>query len=308
MKKGFTLVELLVVIAIMGILVGLLLPAVQQAREAARRMQCTNNLKNLGLALLNYESAMQSLPAGRMGCDGSCPDQGNTQTSDKRYGSSAFLRVLPYLEQMALYTLCNDGRVFPVGNDSTVSGWQQAGMKEALQKDAPTVFWCPSSTAARKYQGIESFVAEMGISSYATCAGTQGGISHNAKYFNDGVFYYVKNHTLGEIRDGLSQTFFAGEVIEGHTDNSRNLWFYANRHESSFRTTDNPMNTPPGTGSLLDLYGIQLNGAFASEHPAGVHFVFGDGHVEFLSEGIDISVYRYLSTRSGNEVFTRDSP
>ncbi len=106
-RSAFTLVELLVVIAIIGMLVGLLLPAVQQAREAARRMQCTNNEKNLTLALLNHESANKSFPPARMGGDGTLPN-GNSQPGDQRYGSSAFLQCLPQLEQQGLYQQLND--------------------------------------------------------------------------------------------------------------------------------------------------------------------------------------------------------
>ncbi|MEM7314319.1 MAG: DUF1559 domain-containing protein, partial [Planctomycetota bacterium] len=109
---GFTLVELLVVIAIIGILVALLLPAVQQAREAARRIQCTNNLKQIGLAIANYESAQKKLPPGRPGCDASNSILCRYQPRDEKMGASGFVYMLPYLEEAALqeqYELAGTG-------------------------------------------------------------------------------------------------------------------------------------------------------------------------------------------------------
>ncbi|MDO4629369.1 MAG: DUF1559 domain-containing protein [Planctomycetia bacterium] len=307
MKRAFTLVELLVVIAIIGMLVGLLLPAVQQAREAARRMQCTNNLKNIGLGLLNHESSMQKFPPGRLGGDGSIPGT-NSNPAEDRYGSSAFMRIAPQLELNSIYMACNEGKVFPAKTDSTTSDWTKCleNAKELLQQECPSVFWCPSSTATRLNQGTLDSFGGYGTGCYATCAGTKGALSNDAKYKNDGVFYYIKHTALCEIKDGMSQTFFAGEVVQSDTDDSRCLWFLGNRHETCFRTTDNPVNTPPGTGSTLNLYGAKVNGAFASEHPSGANFLYGDGHVEFIAEGIDIDTYRYLSTRAEGEATSRN--
>ena len=102
-RNAFTLVELLVVIAIIGILVSLLLPAVQQAREAARRMQCSNNLKQIALALANYESGVGVFPPGRMGCDGWTQDVCKDNPGIQRPGTSGFVMILPQLEQQNLY-------------------------------------------------------------------------------------------------------------------------------------------------------------------------------------------------------------
>ncbi|MDO4574434.1 MAG: DUF1559 domain-containing protein [Planctomycetia bacterium] len=303
---GFTLVELLVVIAIIGMLVGLLLPAVQQAREAARRMQCTNNLKNIVLAMLNHESAHQSFPPARMGCDGTCPDLGNSQPSDQRYGSSGFLQVLPQLEQQSLYDSLNYGKILPTSEDSTVSDWKnvKSVVTSTYLATRPAVFICPTSTMLPTYESNTKYATGC----YAMCAGTNGPstttgpIGNDVKYKNDGVFFYRKRMNVAEIRDGLSRTLFIGEVTNGHQAGATNAWFQSSRHIDCFRTTDNPLNTPFEQGVVLELYGYKANGAFASEHAGGANFAFGDGHVEMLHEGIDhTGVYQPLSTRAGSE-------
>ena len=103
--------------------------------------------------------------------------------------------------------------------------------------------------------------------------------------------------------DGLSNTIFVGETVEGHKREARNIWTQAGRHLSSLRTTDNPMNTATGSGVTVDLYGYSTNGCFASKHPGGSQFAFGDGHVLFVSEDIDLQTYRAISTRGDNDVF-----
>jgi prepilin-type N-terminal cleavage/methylation domain-containing protein len=159
--SGFTLVELLVVIAIIGILVALLLPAIQAAREAARRSQCVNNEKQIGLALLNYESTHKAFPAGRHGCDNSvenfvgCEPVKTIEPSEM----SAFVKILPFLEEQALHDLLTtvDASTFktpykiiwPAGEDKStdLQLWAQPRLQEALNR-RPTPFVCPSSDSA----------------------------------------------------------------------------------------------------------------------------------------------------------------
>lgn len=304
-RSAFTLVELLVVIAIIGMLVGLLLPAVQQAREAARRMQCSNNEKNLALALLNHESANKSFPPARMGGDGTLPN-GNTQPGDQRYGSSAFLQCLPQLEQQGLYQQLNDGKIFPAVSDSTTSDWTKVkDSATALLITRPSVFVCPSSTSLPTLESN----AKYATGTYACCAGTHGPsdsggpISFKVKYENDGMFFYWNRVKQSDIKDGTTQTIFLGEVTDAEKAGSQNTWFQGSRHLDCFRTTDNPLNTKYEQGVVCNMYGYKASGAFASEHTGGAFFAFGDGHVVFLSESIDVKeVYRPLSTRAGGEV------
>lgn len=294
--RGFTLIELLVVIAIIAILVALLLPAVQQAREAARRSSCKNNLKQLGVAFANYEETHNIFPPGRLGCDGINTGPCNGNPANTRVGMSAFVHLLPQLEAKNLYEQFDLNSIVwgPAAN------WRNANRTGIEAR--PTFLLCPSDVS-EPY--IVSGADRYATASYALNHGTMGpsnGISGNMKVFNTGMFVYKTPFQGRHVTDGLSNTMFAGEVQAAHTGESQNIWTQASRHLSCLRTTENPPNTPPGTGITTSPYGVRLNGAFGSEHTGGCQFVFGDGHVSFLSENISLSVYRALSTRSGHEV------
>ena len=309
-RSGFTLVELLVVITIIGILIALLLPAVQAAREAARRAQCANNLKQITLAILNYESQHGVIPPVRMGCDGHCP---GTQCDDvdssgnyyETVGHSFLVCILPFIEQQGLH----DSFDFTNGpwrthNDSWVSNNRQA-----IGTVVPA-YRCPSDGSLKtivydpwfpSYPGVK-----MAIGSYAGVTGTYGpsygSDCIHVKTRNNGVLgRYRMATSVAEVRDGLSNTMFVGEVVDGHIDDSWNIWSYAGRHLYCMRSTENPLNTFPGEPFCFAHAEYCANGAFASRHPGGAHFSFGDGRVQFLSEGIDLNTYQALATRAGGE-------
>jgi len=300
LARGFTLVELLVVIAIIGVLVALLLPAVQAAREAARRMQCGNNMKQIITALHAYVSSTGVFPPGRVGNDlGSAPQH-------EKVGTSGFVMILPHIEQQALYDMFD----FSDGPWTYNDTWYQ-GSNSAAIAERPQVYVCPSDESEPFSEntvvgGSYKIDGEAATGSYALVAGTigaAGGLSNVIKYSNTGVFFYSETMTIGDITDGLSHTVLVGEVVEGHTKNSSNIWSRSLREMDSFRSTSNPLNTWPSEPIYMSNYGLKVNGAFASRHPGGANFAFGDGHVEFLEENIALDVYRALSTRDGNEVF-----
>lgn len=299
--SAFTLVELLVVIAIIGILIALLLPAVQAAREAARRAQCTNNLRQIGLAMANYESSFRCFPPGRVGCDGSprCP------LLPQRVGTSALVMILPFLEMQPLY----DSFDFSDGPWTYSATWVHANA-DAIAQSVPG-YLCPSDnsephanpltyTAAGSYN-TQGHKAATG--NYSPVAGSLGVTpSDPVKYANDGVFYYLRAHRVRDVRDGLSKTMFVGEAVATHTPESSNVWTRALRLMDCQRTTHNPLNTPAGEPEYYNASGLKLNAAFASRHPGGANFVFGDGHVTFISDNIDLGSYRALSTRAKGDV------
>jgi prepilin-type processing-associated H-X9-DG protein len=138
--------------------------------------------------------------------------------------------------------------------------------------------------------------------SYALVSGdVRPGTGQQYKFLNTGVFMYWRTFTTAEIRDGLSNTMFVGEVIDTHTSPSPCAWTYAARYWT-LRSTANPLNTPPGTGLYLvpDAAG-DSNAAFNSRHPGGANFAFGDGHADFIQDSIDLATYQALSTRDGSE-------
>lgn len=337
---GFTLVELLVVIAIIGILVALLLPAVQAAREAARRSQCVNNEKQIGVALLNFESAHKKFPAGRHGCDGAVESRipgCESVASVQRSAMSALVKILPYLEEPALYDILTSGDkglfvaphtiIWPelVGDEKPVpfDGWATPQLQEALN-ERPDVYVCPSSDSTPISTSLHfsnaAFVPATG--DYALCMGHRGPTwdrdFYAVKADNSGIFFYIREIKLQQIEDGTSHTFFGGEVLDSHTIDSSNIWSRAVRHLDGVRTADNPINTPAGP-EFKDLYREHRKteapdrpyfamGAFASRHSGGANFVFADGHVEFISEDIDLDAYSAYASRASQEIGDKYAP
>lgn len=303
LRAAFTLVELLVVIAIIGVLVALLLPAVQAARESARRTQCTNNLKQLALAVNTYDDALRIYPTGRMGCDCWTQDVCGTRPSSTRPGTSAFVLLLPQMEQQAFYDQIGfqKGAVAPAtgcaGVTNDTAGWN-TGITHLLSLQ-PKFVVCPSNTAKKLSNG------NWGVGSYAFNHGTVGPSATTTqdrlKHYNTGVFMYRTPIKPKDVTDGLSNTIFLGEVANGHDPNNSNQWMIASRHTDSLRSTENPLNTPISAPIFLDLYNLKVNGAFSSKHPRGGLFAFGDGHVQFISDNISLATYRALSTRGGGE-------
>lgn len=313
--RAFTLVELLVVIAIIGVLVALLLPAVQAAREAARRAQCANNLKQIGLAMHNHLVARGVFPAGRSGHEGNSAADVPCligSSAVEKHAASGFVLLLPYIEGEATYKLVR----FDLGGifnyySPYVGTWYN-GERMQLVQLRPSVFVCPSSTAdpncnqCFKKAGWSQFDWESGTGTYALCQGTYGprmfqtgqsDIGTISSCGNTGMFVYGRQRRPSKITDGLSNTFAGGELRAPDTLDGFSLWAYGSRYESSLRVTTNLLNEKPGKGQVrVEPWGSRNNGAFGSEHPNGANFLFGDGHVTFVNDDIDYGAYQDFAT------------
>jgi len=322
--QAFTLVELLVVIAIIGMLVGLLLPAVQMARESARKMQCTNGMKQMGLACHNYASAMANrFPEGNLRKQiGSCKLGQNT------FG--LFTLLLPYLEQDALYQMIDQDQTFSAFNNTTNG--------KTVRNTVVSTYICPSwgeeplcarghSTydgALLTYSGVGGVIRSSGetdvdgykypVASYPTNAD----YSDNGKegYPRNGMFQWAYQVKIASVKDGLSNTFMIGEFMQHDTNPSSNYcaypgnvraWLYGSNSSNIGIYTFNVITKKYGSfnkhvergNNDSNCYRNRL--PFNSEHPGGAHFVRADGSTFFLSTNIDYSPYSAMCTRNGGE-------
>ncbi|MDY0168326.1 MAG: DUF1559 domain-containing protein [Thermoguttaceae bacterium] len=297
---GFTLVELLVVIAIIGILIALLLPAVQAAREAARRMQCSNNLKQIGLALHNYHDALKSFPPVAT----TIWDTGTMEIS-------WLYPILPYLEQTAVYEQMKKA---PNAYHSTLS--VQVAPVYLCPSDGRNEFDYIDLPAGREYR-TANYNAVMGPGRDGRYLGTE---SLPAGYAaTDGVIHMYSGTRMRSIQDGTSNTLMVGERI---TDLRSWTKGWMTKDEPSVFQGKNivwPMNTDP---SVLCYRHVRKPGGcpagsqemafndidFGSRHPGGAQFGLADGSVHFLSETINFTTYQDLATMDGGEVVADWSP
>ncbi len=300
-KNGFTLVELLVVITIIGILISLLLPAVQAAREAARRSQCANNMKQIGLATLNYENANGTLPAGAYVAS---PDWVDWSLAR----GSILIRLLPYIEQQAVFDQYN----FASPTDSQTL----KGSTTLIATTVMSAYVCPSDSypaiIADNNRAKHNYAASSGPTSHgdnSSCscslASTWNDYALAACYgigTNAGVFGRNSiSHSLALIRDGLSNTIFFGEVLPACSCHQRSGWAASNNGQG-LTSTLVPINFDTCDDTASDgchrscNYNAELG--FKSSHPGGAQFAFGDGSVHFLSESIDYQNYQYLGAKA----------
>jgi prepilin-type N-terminal cleavage/methylation domain-containing protein/prepilin-type processing-associated H-X9-DG protein len=308
-KKGFTLVELLVVIAIIAILVGLLLPAVQSAREAARRLQCSNRQRQLGLATLTYNTANQVIP---ISLDGSGSTRHGPSPSTYENGHGWILAVLPFIEQQALFDVFANNGGFD-GNMHAGQGIKSAACRSAVQTPLAGL-QCPSDGQASKLEtqqwqwnnievAVTSFKGVMGDSRMGSTS-TFGG----TPYCNDGheecngLFWrnsYQYPNRYNNMRDGTTNTFMIGEDLAEY--NRHSMWAYSNGDTSSTYAPLNYNPNPPDPGTWWEMRG------FRSLHPGGATFCMADGSVHFINESIALDLYRALSTRNGGEIVGADA-
>ena len=324
-KRGFTLVELLVVIAIIGILIALLLPAVQAAREAARRTQCSNNLKQYGLGIHNYHDINKLLPPGGTIKWGNRGGGWNNQLAP---GLGWQARILPFMEQEALY------------NKIDFKFLQQAFRSPAPTPDKPNLqlrgrdvpySTCPDDTGEAFYWGNAqtSYSGSMGsqfkVSVDSNCNtwttpdvhydGARGlheaGNTNNPNRISGAFSRLGAPITMASFRDGLSNTIVVGEIL-GECNDHKQGWWGQNGMGNAHASTSAPLNTMTTCAkseadatargyfnpSCYNWNNWNYSWGFRSYHPGGANFLLGDGSVQFYGDEINYEVYQALGGRN----------
>ncbi|MEW4563162.1 DUF1559 domain-containing protein [Bremerella sp. JC770] len=325
-RNAFTLVELLVVIAIIGALIALLLPAVQTAREAARRSACSNNLKQMGLALQIFHDTHSRLPAGT---SNNLPPFGTAPGA--RYGTSWMGYLLPFCEQHNAYEAARLGQA---------ESWNSGVIRAALEDKHFSVYACPSSplteefSSGNPYSMIPDYIAIAGVTNgFGGAVGTDISSSRAGKYSQNGVLFHNSQTRFRDVTDGTSNTMMVGEgsnwvwsttgepydarPTSGHgfalgslgkgdtgTDLAGSGGGARAFGITSIRYVINPGKDRTFTSGGAD--GVTVDGGnnlpLNSAHPGGVQVVFVDGSTHFLAETIDLSIYANLGVRNDGNV------
>jgi prepilin-type N-terminal cleavage/methylation domain-containing protein len=325
-RHGFTLVELLVVIAIIGILVAMLLPALQAARESARRIQCTNNMKQIGLAMHNYESGHGQFPIGQFDWVSSWGWEGQysiQENGSSMYGHTWFVQILPYVEETELFDtfkphMAADYEIFSGGNFyGGIREWANH-VPDQLQVAVP-MFVCPTDLEPIKtHGGHPSLIGFHG--NYIMCAGstTFGERTWRSAIFDrmDGMFYLYSRTKVRDIRDGTSHTIMAGETIvhketpPGQYD-ARGAYYWGIWGGAVFNTHWPPnTNTPDRLDEAVLCYDTpetpcinsgDMTNYTRSRHVGGVFIAMADGAVRWMENDVDRLVFQALGSRDNGD-------
>jgi prepilin-type N-terminal cleavage/methylation domain-containing protein/prepilin-type processing-associated H-X9-DG protein len=289
-RRAFTLIELLIVIAIIAVLIALLLPAIQAAREQARRTQCSNNLLQLGLALGNYASTHSVLPPGVVNATGPIANV------PSGYHHGWVVQILPFIGQNNILNHINIRDSVYADSNITVRGVHVS------------TFLCPSD-------------GRPGMISYAGCHhDVEAAIAAD----NHGVLYLNSHIRFDDITDGTTQTILLGELQQGNTPTLG--WMSGTR--ATLRNTGHPLNEPSSLDSLFrntpqltegerfaamaqmvedGVFPAGFVGGFSSLHPHGANYLFCDGSARFLKKSINRGVYQLLGHRADGEPISDDA-
>lgn len=296
-RCGFTLVELLVVIAIIGVLIALLLPAVQAAREAARRSSCANKLKQLGLATQTYHDVHLQFPQGGQG------------------GGVAWSGfILPQLEQNALYEIVDP----PAGNSENTAGglsgnWREGEVREVAVESVVDVFRCPSAPIAlsKDYRSGNNYHLDAAVpGTYIGCASGVAVVDADiAASKTDGIFYFNSKTAIRDITDGTTNTILIGEALpntdedystqeSNSSQDRKDHWFIGSDDVDGNQRDASEMLGSTGVG--INLFDIELS--FSSQHPTGCQVSLCDGSTRFVAETVDPVTWSALGTRNDGTV------
>jgi prepilin-type N-terminal cleavage/methylation domain-containing protein len=319
--KGFTLVELLVVIAIIGLLVGLLLPAVQAARESARRSQCVNNLRQMGIALQNYHDVYRHLPLSVYDALNNEEDPVTGLPLNQEQGYGWGVALLPYMEQQPLFDAIN-----PDWKPSPFLGrWYTTGAIIPQGAEVLSVYRCPSSampshvpdsfdalkpsayTTMQNYS-VPDHMVGYATSDYRACSGMDAkgmfATFHELRFLKNTNFL-----RLTDVTDGLSSTIALGEAayVIGQEPSKWPVWIGGIEDDESahFETKNQNIINCGISPKSLEMFGLATDDACAfSWHEGGAFFCFGDASVHFIDETIDFQTYRYLGDIDDGQIIS----